>query len=408
MKRNVRSRHSPETAASTAGSNGASKLACPEKVRVALLTAPLLHNIVQTDTLMLIHVLLSASRLGRRPKKVLKSCSGPANKDFMMGLSSGDSEKSISPSSASPQSSSGGSGWDYPGLARATLTDMFPPELMKNFANLMPGMMPPSPMGFADSMCRPAAGVGGGEEGSIMEFSSSGVSSESGNQISHVELNEWRQKQLEVMSKYMHTNNKGSPPPPNDSPPPTDSDGQISEVSSSEVNSLTQHSVKNCSSSNAMSSLTGVTPGEASQLRTNIYHISASQQQRLDRFKSYCAGESKAATTELMLEVQESIINSHQEHCYHQRPIINAASAELDAKEQVNKYMYSSTMCSALALTARTAHTVHTAIHACLINFIKQSETIVTSRRANTYYYSTEIHWLNPCLHTWSDSSSCH
>lgn len=270
-----------------------------------------------------------ASRLGRRPKKVLKSISSP--KDLI--ISSSDSEK-MNPSStgSSPQA---GSPWDYPGLAQATLSDMFPPELMKSFASMMPGMIPPGSAPFEMNGVLPNAfptsATAVTEEPSFMELGAPTQLDTNchangecvKDDVSHNELNEWRQKQLEVMSKYMHTGNKVS---------------QISEVSSSESD-LRQEAESNKSNSPTTAIRTSPFSSPSVSLTgqpdSNIYHLTQSQEGRIERFKSYCAPGYAAAEPVLIADVQESIISSHQEHCYHQRPIINAASAELDAKEQV-------------------------------------------------------------------------
>lgn len=230
---------------------------------------------------------------------------------------SGNSPTGSSPGSASP--------WDYPALAQATLSDMFPPELMKTFASLMPGMMPASSGSTDRNGGFPMSMASRPEEQSPMEFTTSVPADGQPvkESVSHNELSEWRQKQLVVMSKYMHTNTKGD---------------QSGEVTSSELDSQPQDAPASSNSRGHMASPLCEQKSLADyRVMSGIYHLTEKQRERVERFQSYCSPESTHRADQALIEdVQDSIIASHLKHCYHQRPIINAASAELDAKEQVS------------------------------------------------------------------------
>lgn len=247
------------------------------------------------------------------------------------------SKHMATPSSNSSVNGSGGGGganntqnWDYPELANAALSDMFgcPPEMMHKIRKMMPSMMAGG--GPMSGMPFPGMAVMSQQHGSPpMDLSSqkSGVLSRqqgvSGSQepVTHTDLNKWREKQYEVMSKYMH--NKETP-----------STSDQSSISGSDISPVSQSLDEANSSKENSPKSEGVFDSGDSE----IISISIFQQERLERYRSYTSLQKETEMVELISEVQNGIIESHLEHCYHQRPRINAINAELDAKQQVGGY----------------------------------------------------------------------
>ena len=144
-----------------------------------------------------------------------------------------------------------------------------------------------------------------------------------------MDLNKWREKQFEVMSKYMHNKDTSSVGKPS-----------MSDTSSVEMMPTREEDQKDSSplsiSSKPYTYASIPTHGGQLTSAANITFISDLQQERLDRFARYVTLEMNHDIQQLVTEVQKGIVESHFEHCYHQRPRINAVSAELDAKELVS------------------------------------------------------------------------
>lgn len=297
-----------------------------------------------------------ASRLGRRPKKVMKSSS----------LSSSEFQTQISKHIDSKQNHSGATNsnnWDFPGIAQDALNDVFgcPPEMMEKLSRMMPAMMNGQMPSFPPGMGHPPGmmpGAGGGSNREAMKTPPVDLSMREGagpplpampmikqeatEPITHMDLNKWREKQYEVMSKYMHNKDSGSV-------------GDQSDVSSSDTISRYNQCKSDSPSGSAglcsplsVSSLSSDMPTSSDQ---DITVISKHQKERIMRYISYGTAPRQPEAVSLIKEVQSAITDSHMEHCFHQRPRINAVSAELDAREQVrlnSEYIFTNIVSLAL------------------------------------------------------------
>lgn len=272
------------------------------------------------------------------------------SRDFQAQLTKHMNTKPCSSNSSSPT-------LDSPDLANAALSDFFgfPPEMMSNFSKMMPGMMggspgmpnkgmPPfsmpgmmphsmdgSPMSHSAHMNTPPIDLSNGPKPNSQQMLD--PTQTNTDQVTHVDLSKWREKQFEVMSKYMHTKDNSS----------TASEGSLHGGSvrmaacrSSDATSL-DGSPAGASSQASPMNIMSAGPTDVSQLDpdTDITIISDYQKQRIGRFMSYISVEMQPDMLELIMEVQKGIVESHLTHCYHQRPRIYAVSAELDAREQV-------------------------------------------------------------------------
>ena len=252
--------------------------------------------------------------------------------------------KHIDAKRTSNSSSGASNNWDYPELAQDALSNAFgcPPEMMAKLSQMMPammnGQMPSFPPGLASppNMMPGAAGEhmktppvdlsmreGAGPPLPPPQI----VKKEANEQITHTDLNEWREKQYEVMSRYMHNKDSGSV-------------GDQSDVSSTD----TAVRYSQCKSDSPSGSAGLCSPLSVSSLSSSdlpsssdqdITVISKSQKERIMRYISYGTVPRQPEAESLIKEVQKAIIDSHMEHCYHLRPLINAVSAELDARVQV-------------------------------------------------------------------------
>ena len=268
------------------------------------------------------------------------------SRDFQAQLTKHMDTKPRSSNNSSP-------GIDYPDLANAALSDMFgfPPEMVSNFGKMMPSVMGgtmgmPSP-GSPGSAFMPPGMMPSSHGGSMMSRSidtppmdlTSGSDHASSPrmpgqrkgptaQVTHMDLNKWREKQFEVMSKYMHNKDTSSV-----------GEASVSDLSSVEMTESRDGESKDNSPASVDNQiipfLSSTSNGEPPQQTYRpITVMSESQNQRIARFIHYSRLE-RHDMADLISEVHKGIVASHLEHCYHQRPRINAVSAELDVKEQV-------------------------------------------------------------------------
>jgi len=214
--------------------------------------------------------------------------------------------------------------WDYPSVARATISDMFgmPPDMMHKLGSVMGNIGGGIPLNMTPGAFNPFAGMMGQE--SIPGQNSDCQEERMENDVSHTDLNRWREKQLQVMSKYMHSNKESENGAGNH---------EMMEVRSDEVNSKSSSPLTSSRNSSLSSPLSD---GSGADCHQHIHEMSHAHQDKAKRFLEYGTLQVDDKTQELIDGVQAAIIGSHHEHCYHQRPIINAAIAELDAREMVS------------------------------------------------------------------------
>ncbi|KAF6017499.1 NR1D2 [Bugula neritina] len=271
-----------------------------------------------------------ASRLGRRPKKVMKS-SSISSRDLHVQLS-----KHMDTKSTSNGPSSSLSNWDCPQLASATLSDMFgcPPDMMKNLSQMMSGgglPFPPfsgQPGDNSHSLKGKPEGAANINNPSVIDLSQSALSgSASSRNVTHNDLNKWREKQFEVMSKYMHNKELSSV---------SDHSMSDSDMAVGRTDEVVSKGSSPTSTDTSPSSFMSGSSDSGVPSPCSITHVSEEQLQRLRMLSEYVQ-ESYEHMYDLVVEVQSGIIDSHMEHCYQLRPRINAASAEIDAKEQAGE-----------------------------------------------------------------------
>lgn len=260
-----------------------------------------------------------ASRLGRRPKKTLKS-SAVSSTDFNADTGdNSDSQMSILPAGSSQQTN-----LDYPSLARAALSDMFgcSPEMMQNFSKMSSvfSAAGPNPFNMMEKHSVQSSQDNAALDCSLSAMTVTGeYNSES---ITRNDLNEWREKQFAVMSKYMHSTK-----------------GNLlrggSDASGEAIASM-PHGLMGTGCENLVSS-TSENEVTHQMLASDITTASDEQVEKISQFIEYCRSKNDSKMLSIRQEVHQSVIDSHMKHCYHLRARINAASAELDAKEQVSK-----------------------------------------------------------------------
>jgi len=212
------------------------------------------------------------------------------------------------------------SNWDCPQLASATLSDMFgcPPDMMKNLSQMMNGgglPFPPfsgQPGDNSHSLKDQPEGAANSNNPSVIDLSQSALSgSASSRNVTHNDLNKWREKQFEVMSKYMHNKELSSV---------SDHSMSDSDMAVGRTDEVVSKGSSPTSTDTSPSSFMSGSSDSGVPSPCSITHVSEEQLQHM---------------YDLVVEVQRGIIDSHMEHCYQLRPRINAASAEIDAKEQV-------------------------------------------------------------------------
>ncbi|XP_067935972.1 nuclear receptor ROR-beta-like [Watersipora subatra] len=289
-----------------------------------------------------------ASRLGRRPKKVMKSTS--VSRDLHVQLTKHMDTQPHS-NSSSP---------DYPDLANAALSDMFgfPADMMFKFSKMMPSMMsgmstpgmseagspgmssfmpqgmnspPPNEFAMSQSPEIISASVDFASSAPQINPPENCNSTKPPTDVTHMDLNKWREKQFKVMSKYMHNKDL-----------PSTGAGEIRR--SANGGSDTRDSASGENNEGSPFCMNEVTPftrslpnGELLQPDTDITIMSEAQLGRLDRFRRYTSLAMNDNIQDLIKKVQKGIVESHEEHCYHQRPRVYAVSAELDLKEQLGE-----------------------------------------------------------------------
>lgn len=252
-----------------------------------------------------------------------------------------DTKPSISPTDSNQ------SNWDYPSLAKATLSDMFgcPPEFMQQ---MMPMMMhqfsqghdAPDPNGYMDMPPGGAPQSAFPMIGQQYPGMAHGQNQPLGNgkedTVTRSDLDRWREKQFEVMSKYMHTNKDSMGAESMDGPPVALGDN-TEVVGGANQLASGQHRDDLSKDLSPLSVTSGYSTCSSSTIENviDILQVSKEQQHKLDKYTSYCQTEHSDEMLNLIHEVRQAIIESHMEHCYQLRPKVNAASAELDVREQV-------------------------------------------------------------------------
>lgn len=208
---------------------------------------------------------------------------------------------------------------DYPSLARATLSEMFgcPPEAMQKL-NGMSSAFAATPSSVHTDEPTPMSAPR--DEALDCSMSTMTVSGEgNSNPITHTDLNEWRKKQFAVMSKYMHTAK----------------DGLMCHGAAMDVSAAGELAEKGSDSKDTVTSTSAVSESLQALLDSNITIVTDDQMRKIAQFVEYTEQKVDSSLSSIRSEVQQAIIDSHMEHCYHLRSRINAVSAELDAKEQV-------------------------------------------------------------------------